>query len=260
MFKIKSLTLDALKRDKYKASTAAERQFYSSLRKVAQTAGKIVETHAEGASLRNEPAMQKALQNYSEQLTPWATRQATKMLEQVNKSNKAAYNRASKQMGKAIKVGVGQADTGKAAIALLNEQVALIKSIPLEAGLRAQNIAAENFLQGNRAIPDQSVIDDLKEQMGMSTEVATNRARLIARTETARANASFVQARAAAVGVTHYVWRTTMDGAERKSHAQMNGKIIAYDTPPTLSDGTSGHAGTFPNCRCYQDPVIPELD
>jgi hypothetical protein len=28
---------------------------------------------------------------------------------------------------------------------------------------------------------------------------------------------------------------------------------VSYDREPELSDGTSGHAGTFPNCRCFQD-------
>ncbi len=92
----------------------------------------------------------------------------------------------------------------------------------------------------------------------MTAEVAVNRAKLIARTETARANSSFVQARAAAIGAKGYIWRTTMDGAERESHAEMNGEYVEYAHPPILTDGTTGHAGTFPNCRCYQDPVLPE--
>lgn len=94
--------------------------------------------------------------------------------------------------------------------------------------------------------------------MERSTQVAVNRAKLIARTETARANAAFVQVRASSVGAKGYIWRTTMDGAERESHAEMNGEFVSYDSVPTLSDGTRGHAGTFPNCRCWQDPVLPE--
>jgi uncharacterized protein with gpF-like domain len=37
----------------------------------------------------------------------------------------------------------------------------------------------------------------------------------------------------------------------------MEGKFVTWDDPPTL-DGMKGHAGQFPNCRCYPEPVIPE--
>lgn len=256
----KSFSFDAKKQEKnkFKASTNAEREFYRALRRVAKVSGHIVDAHSEGADLKNEQSMIKALNDYSKLITPWARRQSAKLLEMVSKSNARAYNNQSKVMGKALKLGVARSDTGKAAFALLNEQVALIQSIPIEAGQRAQKIAAENFINGTRANPDPSVTAQLKKDMGMSTQVAINRAKLISRTETARANASFVEARAVSVGVQAYIWRTTMDGAERESHKKMNGKLVRYDDPPILSDGTQGHAGTFPNCRCYQDPVLPE--
>lgn len=256
---IKSLAFDARKdeRDQFQASKSAEKEFYRALKRVAMKSGHIVDIHAEGADLRNERAMQETLERYSKQLGPWATRQAEKFLDKISKANKRAYKNQSQKMGRELQYSLSRNDSLDVGFALLHEQVGLIQSIPLEAGLRAQKIAAENFLQGRRAVPDKSIIDDLKTQMGMSTEVAINRAKLIARTETARANASFTQARAQAVNAEGYIWRTTMDGAERSSHAKMNGKFVKYDRPPTLSDGTVGHAGTFPNCRCFQDPVLP---
>ncbi|CAB4149701.1 Phage head morphogenesis domain [uncultured Caudovirales phage] len=248
------------KKDKFKSSDRAEKQFYRQLKKVAQYSGHIVDNYVDGVEIKDVAKMMKALEQYAKQLEPWAVRQSSKLLEQVSKSNKRAYQNNSKAMGAALRSGVAESDDGAVALSLLYEQVDLIKSLPTEAGLRAQRIAAENFLNGTRAMPDPSVVARLKQEMEMTTEVAVNRAKLIARTETARANASFVQARAAAVGVTHYVWRTTMDGAERHSHAKMNGKVVPYAKPPTLSDGTTGHAGTFPNCRCWQDPVLPDID
>lgn len=284
---IRSLSFDAKKaareskKSKFKASSAAERDFYRALKRVAQMSGSIVDAHTEGADITSLKKMTKALEDYSKQIEPWARRQSAKMLEAVSRSNIRAYKRDSKAIGKALEAGVGQGETGRVAVALMNEQVALIKSLPIEAGLRAQRIAAENFLKGNRAQVDPETVErflrerrqdiefhnmfarasgtaEFKEEMERSTEVAVNRAKLIARTETARANSSFVQARAQSVGSTHYIWRTTMDGAERESHAKMNGKTIAYANPPRLSDGTTGHAGTFPNCRCWQDPVLPD--
>lgn len=285
---IRSLSFDARKADrekrknKYKASSAAEREFYRALKKVAEQSGHIVNAYTNGADITNLKKMTKALEDYSQLITPWSRRQSAKLLEAVSKSNFRAYQKQSKAVGKALESGVAKQETGAAAISLLNEQVALIKSLPIEAGLRAQKIAAENYLKGTRFQVDPELVDkflkerrdtiemhnlfaeqsgtkQFKEEMERSTEVAINRAKLIARTETARANSAFVQARAKSVGATSYIWRTTMDGAERESHAKMNGKIIEYSSPPSLSDGTTGHAGTFPNCRCWQDVILPDL-
>lgn len=257
MKRIRSIALDAVVvKGKFKPSSAAEKKFMRQLRKVARASGHIVEAHIEGATIKNPAEMQKALQDYSKTITPWAARQSAELLERVAKSNKKSYNQASKALGTALDLHVAESEVGAVATQLMIEQVALIQSIPLEAGLRAQKIALENILHGTRAQVDEDTVRELKKQLGLSTSVAESRAMLIARTETARANASFTQARAIAVEADAYIWRTTMDGAERESHAKMNGKVVRYDSPPLLSDGTRGHAGTFPNCRCYQEPVL----
>jgi SPP1 gp7 family putative phage head morphogenesis protein len=266
---VRSLALDARKaKQKYKPSAAAEREFFRALKDVARHAGHIVDQHAVGAKIRNDAEMMRRLAEYAEKIGPWAERQALKLLESVSKSNKRAYQNQSKKVGRLLSAEVGysgataapvaQANVARVGQALLHEQVALIKSLPIEAGLRAQRIAAENILNGRRAKPDPEIVKQLEEEMGMSTEVAINRARLIARTETARSNASFVQARAVALGVTSYIWRTSGDASVRESHKEMQGKVIQYDKPPLLSDGMKGHAGTFPNCRCWQDPILPD--
>lgn len=287
---IRSISFDAKKKarennkTKFKASSAAERQFFRALKQVARQSGHIVDAYTKGAEITDLKKMTKQLDDYAKLIEPWARRQSAKLLEQVSRSNARAYRNQSKLMGKALQTGVAEQDTGVVAWQLMQEQVALIQSIPLEAGERAQRIAYEAFLSGSRARPDESIVRRFEkerrlaismhnqmveesgegkywdEEMERTTEVAVNRAKLIARTETARANASFVQARAAAVGAKGYIWRTTMDGAERDSHAEMNGKFVEYTKPPRLSDGTKGHAGTFPNCRCWQDPVLPDIE
>lgn len=247
----------------FKPSVAAERQFYRQLKKVAQASGHLVETHALGATIINEQAMMDELKRYSEKLGPWATRQAAKMLQQVQASNRRAYAIKSKAIGSALRLGVVQADVGETALSLLNEQVGLIKSIPLEAGLRAQKIANEAFFAGTRAEANQDTIRQLEEEMGFSTKAAISRATLIARTETARANASINQSRAMAVGSNQYRWHNSGDGAVRHSHKfyqgkRLQGMIFSWDNPPTLEDGMTGHPGTFPNCRCFAEPVFAD--
>jgi SPP1 gp7 family putative phage head morphogenesis protein len=260
MKKIRSLSFDAktVVRGKFKPSSRAEADFYRALKKVARASGHIVESHVDGAELKNSEQMMEHLRAYSKLIGPWAERQSRKLLDKVSKSNKRAYQESSKAIGTALKLNVGEANVGAVARALQAEQVGLIKSIPLEAGQRAQKIAFEAALAGTRAEVNEDTVNELKKQLGLSTEVAESRAKLIAVTETARANASINQARALAVGAKGYIWRATMDEATRPAHRKMDGKYVPYDKPPHLSDGTTGHAGTFPRCRCYGEPVFDD--
>jgi len=265
MFKLRSLTLDAKKtlKGNFKPSSTAERDFNRALKKVARVAGHIIESHVDGVKITNQNDMQKALESYSKLITPWANRQSLKLLEKVQKSNKAAYKKKSTAIGVALNHNVAEKDVGEVARKLLNEQVGLIKSIPIEAGLRAQKIAEEAFFHGTRAVPDQDTILELQKQLGLSTEVAISRAQLIAVTETARANASINQARAMAVGSGQYRWHNSGDEAVRHSHKfykgkKLQGMIFSWDAPPTLDDGMKGHPGTFPRCRCFADPVFAD--
>lgn len=239
----------------FKANQAAENEFARALKKVARHSGHIVEAHVHGATIHGEREMLDALHAYSKLIDPWARRQSAKLLERVAKSNKTAYQKAAnaklqKKNATEIKLllndNVTKSAVGDVAAILMQEQVELIKSIPMDAGLRAQKLAMKALLEGARA-------DEVAKELKDSTGVSESKAALIARTETARANASLTEARASSVGATWYIWRTTMDGAEREAHAKMNGKPVEYSKPPKLDDGTTGHAGTFPNCRCYQD-------
>lgn len=250
---------------KFKPSSAAERKFYSALRKVGLVSGHIIEHYTHAPVGRIDPfelkKMQKALNDYSKLITPWARRQAARLVDQVQKSNKRAYQNKSKVIGKLLDLNVAEAEVGQVALALMNEQVALIKSIPVEAGLRAQKIAFEAAVTGTRAAPDEDTIAELQKQLGLSAEVAVSRAQLIAVTETARANASINQARAMRVGSNQYRWHNSGDEAVRPSHRTykgkpMQGQIFSWDDPPTLSDGMTGHPGTFPRCRCFAEPIF----
>lgn len=167
------------------------------------------------------------------------------MVSRVDQSNARAWKAQSKEIGRALK----EAPELPVVKALQAEQVALITSLPIEAGTRAQKLALEAAMGGKRA-------DVVAAEIARSGEVTESRAMLIARTEVARANAALTEARATSVGSTHYIWRTAEDADVRESHAEMEGKIVAWDDPPTLSDGTTTHAGQIYNCRCWSEPLL----
>lgn len=228
---------------KFKAPKAAEREYERQLKSVAKQVGHLVKLYQVGATLL--PGFDKAMKAYAESLTPWAARVAERMLEAVGRTNYRQWMASSKAIGKEL-----QTDSNVAVGRLLQaEQVTLITSLPLEASERAQKLAFEAATNGTRAA-------ELAKEIERSGEVTKSRAMLIARTETAKANSVITQARSAAVGAKQYIWRTAEDEAVRESHAEMEGMIIDWDDPPTLSDGTTTHAGQIYNCRCYPEPII----
>lgn len=238
---MRALTLDA--RNSFSASRAAENEYNSQLRRVAKQVAHIVSLYQDNEKLR--PGLDAALRAYAESLQPWAKAVADRMISKVSKGNAKAWKSQSAAISKGLRID----EMLPVAQSLQNEQVALITSLPIDAGTRAQELALQAATGGRRA-------SDIAAEIANTGHVTASRATLIARTEVAKANSVITQARSAQVDSTHYIWRTADDADVRDSHAEMEGQIVAWDDPPTLSDGTTTHAGQFPNCRCYPEPVF----
>lgn len=193
--------------------------------------------------------MNEALKKYRDILGPWAELTTSKILGGISRYNLSAWSNASKTIGKELKTLRATTTIGSVAQNIQTSQVELIKSIPIEAGIRAQYWAQEASTSGYRA-------SQVAEQIQRTSEVTENRAVLIARTEVAKANAAINQARAQYIGVTQYIWRTAQDGDVRESHAELEGNVFSYDDPPFI-EGEGAHGpGEFPNCRCFSEPII----
>ena len=196
------------------------------------------------------PTIEQLLRRYAEALTPWAERTAAEMLTEVNRRDESAWMQNAADLSRAVRQEIRTAPTGATMQALMAEQVTLIKSIPLDAAQRVHKLTIEGIEDSTRA-------SEISKAIRASGDVAKSRADLIARTEVARTASTLTEARALHVGSPGYFWRTSDDGDVRESHREMEGKFVAWNDPPTL-DGMKGHAGQFPNCRCYPEPVIPE--
>ncbi len=245
------------KQKQFKPNQSAENKFAKALRQVARVSTHVVEAHIHGDyRLWTIGEMNRELEKYSKLITPWAARQSAKMLEAVSKKNKTAFAKQSKLMGKLLRANVAEGPVAVRAAALMAEQVALIQSIPIRAGERVQRLASEAFFKGTRS-------SDIAAMLEATGRVSDTDAERIARTEVARSNAAFIQARAEAVGSKQYIWRNSGDAAVRHAHKfyhgrKLDGMVFSWDDPPTLDDGTTGHPGTFPNCRCYAEPFFPK--
>lgn len=234
----------------FSATKSSERKLAADLRKVAKIVGGIVGAFTSGPTIRDPSKLAEALAAYSNALGPWAEGVTARIMRSVAGNNERAWAQTSAVIGKELRGNVAQSVVGAVARQLQQEQVSLIKSLPIDAGLRAQKLSQEAMMGGKRA-------DEVAAELARTEQVTASRATLIARTEIAKANATLTMARAQLVGATHYFWRTAEDGDVRESHAAMDGKIFRFDDPPYV-EGEGNHGpGEFPNCRCYAEPIIP---
>lgn len=92
---------------------------------------------------------------------------------------------------------------------------------------------------------------DLSKVIQERTKVAESRAKLIARDQTLKINASINKANQQATGVTHFKWSTAKDGAVRSEHAELEGEVFSWNNPPP-----AGLPGEAVNCRCIAIPIF----
>lgn len=227
-------------RNLFAPSRAAERAYFKQLRGVAdQVAGLL-----KGG---DPQAMQARLRDYAAALDPWAQQAAANMVKAVARKNDASWRSAAERWGIDLR-GMLEADVTAAVNARIQENIRLIKSLPGDAADRVGELAQKALLSGER-------VDQVAQEIAAQGDVTRHRARVIALTEVSKAGAALTQARAESVGSEGYIWRTARDGQTRPSHAAMEGRFVRWDSPPTL-DNMTGHAGEFPNCRCYPEPVV----
>jgi len=227
----------------WRPSKAAERRYAKQLLSVAGEVSGLL-----GQGLDPKEA-QRRLKAYGESLDKWAEQAAANMIGTAKLQNEQTWRAAAQRMGIDLKSFLG-VDIQEAVQARVEQNILLIKSIPFHAAQRVGELAQQAVAEGTRA---QTLVKQIAEQ----GNVAMSRARTIALTEVSKAQTAFTQARAQGVGSEGYIWRTTRDGQRRSSHAAMEGRFVHWDKPPTL-DGMTGHAGEFPNCRCYCEPVVPD--
>lgn len=143
--------------------------------------------------------------------------------------------------------------------AFTQENVALIKSIPSEFFGDLEKTLARDIADGARA---GQLAESIEEELG----VTEDRAALIARDQVGKFYGDLNEARQTELGIESYVWRTADDERVRgnpegkypkadPSHYDRNGQEFQWDDPPE-----DGNPGEPVNCRCYAEPVIPELD
>lgn len=231
--------------EQFVASRAAERAYARQLRSVAERVQAVLAT-----SQPQDAA--KALDEYADALSPWATQAATNMVRMADKKNRQAFERVAARAGLDMRILLHSPGVGATTQERIAANVSLILSIVTHSREKVAEIVQESLISGTRA-------EALAKEIEKAGEVSAARARVIAATEVSKAGTALTKARAEEVGSEGYIWRTARDGDTRASHRVMEGRFVKWSEPPTI-DNMTGHAGEFPNCRCYAEPVIPRED
>ena len=137
------------------------------------------------------------------------------------------------------------------------ENAALIRTLPNDVAQKVLKDIEEEFLKGKRARSIEKIIRQETDKHSRAS------ARLIARTEVSKTQSALTKARAQALDMQWYAWRTALDGNRvRKSHRLMEGVLVNWNDPPSpeslVGEKNVGyyHAGNIWNCRCYSDPLL----
>jgi len=126
-----------------------------------------------------------------------------------------------------------------------SQNAQLITSIPDQELEQVAGIVERRLQEGERF---EVVEQDLIKRFG----ITRRRAKLIARDQTTKLNASLTKLRQQELGVEEYTWQTAGDERVRPTHKANDGKKFRWDDPPNKT----GHPGTDVNCRCVAIPVL----
>jgi uncharacterized protein with gpF-like domain len=130
----------------------------------------------------------------------------------------------------------------------INENVALIKSIPEQYFSDVEGIVLRGFRSGQRS----SVLGD---------EIADRFGAFIARDQVESLNGDLTRNRQIGLGIPGYIWRTALDERVRDDHLALENTRHSWDNPPVVDSrtGRTAHPGGDFNCRCVAEPDLQTL-
>jgi SPP1 gp7 family putative phage head morphogenesis protein len=130
----------------------------------------------------------------------------------------------------------------------------LIKDIPFKTMNQIKEATVDALMSGKNT---DDMTSDVYDIMSERTDVTDSRARLIARDQVAKLNGGLTRQRQEDIGVSSYTWRTVGDERVRDTHQEVDGQVFTWDNPPSETD--DNHPGEDYQCRCWAEPILPEV-
>jgi SPP1 gp7 family putative phage head morphogenesis protein len=245
-------------RKDWKTRSGAERRYVSSIgqitkfvRRIVQTCSTLQEITAAIEALTDNPEWQEL-----------ARTEARKMVQSVAVSNAKTWREAAARSHRGAEIHrllKAEIEQHGPFLKIVQQNAQLIRSLPSDIARHISEHAASQAIAGMRA---ESLLRDIRKA---APELSQARVLLIARTETAKAQAAVTQVRAVQLGIERYIWRTSEDQRVRSSHKHMEGVVCSFSSPPSpeayigeTKVGYYGPGGVW-NCRCWSQPLI-DLD
>ncbi len=219
---------------------------------------KLAEDALPSAEMRK--AFQKLSKRWQKRFDEMAPKVAESFLKNSFRGTDAAFRQALRDAGWAIEFTMTTAmrDAFEASLA---ENVGLIKSIPAQYLQQVEGIVMRNYASGQNR---KQMAKEIRERY----KVTADRAVLIARDQTRKANAVVQRARQKEIGIKEAIWIHSHAGKEpRPTHEAMNHKRYSVDKGMWDSQARRRRGGgyegayVFPGeligCRCVQRSVLP---
>ena len=197
----------------------------------------------------------------AEFISRYAEQAATRMITGLYFSSARTWREAARASGRtdflyrALQREM-QGEVGRRVRELVRENAQLITTLPPSVARKVARLAAAHAQAGGRAA-------ELVGGGGPLSRLARSSAKLIARTEIAKANTALQQARSEELDLPAYIWETSQDERVRLSHRKMQGVLVFWDDPPAPEKlvGMPNAPAPYPpggiyNCRCYPAPVV----
>jgi len=204
------------------------------------------------ASNELRDAIRKLVKRWQDRFDEGSDRLAEYFSQSVSKRSDAALKKILKDAGFSVefKMTRAQRDVLNATV---NENVALIKSIPAQYLTQVEGIVMRGVSTGRDLA---QITKDLQEQHG----VTRRRAAFIARDQSNKATASLSRARMVEIGVEEAIWVHSGGGKHpRPSHLKAGRDRVRYDVKEGWLDPAVGKhilPGELINCRCIGRAVI----
>ena len=209
-------------------------------------------------------AVDRALEKLEQfNVNDYAKSVASGFMSRINRNNDTSTRKNLKNsVGVDLQSQIRHEDINEYLDVAIRNNVALIKSIKTDYMKDIGDVLRKNLLDGARST-------DLITQIKERGQVNENRAKFIARDQTAKANADLTEIRSKALGSSTYTWSGSMDERERTTHKAMEGKLCKWSDPTVYSDDNGQtwkkrsaigavelHPGKDYNCRCVSLPNV----
>lgn len=177
-------------------------------------------------------------------------------VDRLNQNNRRKFQRQMKGVG--IDAFGQSPEVENILAASIADNTRLIKSIPEQYLTNVESVVFSNMRAGLRP---SAIVNQLSDQFG----VTKNRAKLIARDQTSKANGELSKQRQIDTGFEFFKWQTAEDVRVRDPHAKLAKRDIGFgpgvyrwDNPPKNDKGVPIIPGQEIQCRCISIPQTPK--